>query len=107
MKFKINNREWEIIEVDEQVIIDKLQKQEEYKIIFANGLTDFQYLKIYLNVNLPVDQKRQTLLHELMHCYIRTFIHLPQIEEASEEVICDISANSHDIIQEIVNKYFK
>jgi Zn-dependent peptidase ImmA (M78 family) len=107
MKFKINNREWEIIEVDEQVIIDKLQKQEEYKILFANGLTDFQYLKIYLNVNLPVDQKRQTLLHELMHCYIRTFIHLPQIEEASEEVICDISANSHDIIHEIANNYFK
>lgn len=106
MNFKINNRDWRILEVPEEALIDNLQKNSEEKILFANGLTDFQYLEILINQNLPQDQKRQTLMHELMHCYIRSFIFLPQFDEASEEIICDISANSHDIIHEIVEDYF-
>ena len=35
MKFKINNREWEIIEVDEQVIIEKLQNKKNTKLYFC------------------------------------------------------------------------
>lgn len=106
MKFEINNRHWEIREVEEQTIINEIQKWEKNKVVMGNGYTDFQKLRIFLNEDLPYDQKRQTLMHELMHCYIRSFIFLPQFDEASEETICDISANSHDIIHKIVEDYF-
>ena len=51
------------------------------------------------------EQKRQTLLHELMHCYVWSYV--CGFNNISEEALCDISANSHDIIHEIVENYFK
>ena len=44
-------------------------------------------------------------MHELMHCYIEEYISL-SLEEYDEETMCNISANSHDIIHEIVDTYF-
>ena len=107
MKFKMNDRTWEIKEVDEQSIIDILQPQEEEKIIVANGVTDFQQQMIFLNEKLHLEMKKQTLYHELMHCYIRCYIIFNQLAEINEEMLCDISANSHDIIHKIVEDYFK
>ena len=82
MEFKINNRSWVIEEVSEVFLKEILQNKilDDEKITMANGLTDFQKQIIYLNEDLHIDQKRQTLLHELMHCYIRTFIFWPQLE---------------------------
>lgn len=104
--FEMNNRLWAIEEVEEQEIIDILQKQEECKILMANGLTDFQQQVILLNKNIHPEMKKQTLYHELMHCYIRCYITFDQLSGIEEEMICDICANSHDIIHKIVEGYF-
>ena len=50
--------------------------------------------------------KRKTLIHELTHCYIREYI-THEEKNYSEEMVADISANSHDIIHKIVEDYFK
>ena len=55
--------------------------------------------KVYIGIT------KQTLYHELMHCYLWSYIHI--FNEISEEAMCDISANSHDIIHKIVEDYFE
>ena len=59
------------------------------------------------NVDTPdeMTQKEQTLKHELMHCYIGCYLFNSE-KEYTEEDLCNISANSHDIIHEIVKQYF-
>ena len=108
MNFKINDREWAIVE----------KTQEELREIFSNykydgepqqgkyfGLTYFDRQIIYLDKDLYYGQKKQTLYHELMHCYIGSFITSGN-KVYNEEDLCDISANSHDIIHNIVEAYF-
>lgn len=109
MRFKINNREWVIEE----------KTQEEIREIFKNkkydgepqdgryfGLTYLDDDKIYIDKDLCAGQKKQTLLHELMHCYIGCYL-FNDNRKYTEEDLCNISANSHDIIHEITDKYFK
>ena len=107
MKFKINNREWEIIELSQEKIKEKIKEYdgevEEKGIYFGSTQTSNQ--KIYLDKDLCIDQKRQTLMHELMHCYIVCFLF--STKNYDEEDLCNISANSHDLIHEIVEQYFK
>lgn len=107
MKFKINNREWEIIELSQEKIKEKIKEYdgevEEKGIYFGSTQTSNQ--KIYLDKDLCIEQKRQTLMHELMHCYIVCFLF--STKNYDEEDLCNISANSHDIIHEIVEQYFK
>lgn len=50
--------------------------------------------------------KRSTLLHELGHCYIITYI-THQDKNYNEEDVVDIISNSHDIIRNIADKYFE
>lgn len=107
MKFKINNREWEIIELSQEKIKEKIKEYdgevEEKGIYFGSTQTSNQ--KIYLDKDLCIDQKKQTLMHELMHCYIVCFLF--STKNYDEEDLCNISANSHDLIHEIVEQYFK
>lgn len=70
------------------------------------GLTYFDEQKIYIDKDLHVQQKVQTLLHELMHCYIGSYIFCSQEQMFNEELVCDISANSHIMITNIICKYF-
>ena len=60
---------------------------------------------IYIDKDLHIEQKRQTLMHELMHCYIGNYLY--STKEYTEEDLWNISANSHDIIHKIVEDYFK
>lgn len=109
MKFKMNNRDWEIIELSQDEIRQHLK---DYKYdgdpqegkYFGQTYMDEQ--KIYLDKDLHIQQKKQTLMHELMHCYIGCFLFENGKEHYTEEDICNISANAHDIIHEIVTKYF-
>ena len=55
--------------------------------------------------DLCQERKRNTLLHELGHCYIITFI-THQDKNYNEEDVVDIISNAHDIIRNIVDKYF-
>lgn len=102
MKFKMNNRTWEIKDVDKDWLLEEYKKEYEGG-MYCFGLTRYSQQIIYLNEELCEDSKKQTLLHELMHCYIWSYCH--QFNNITEEEMCDISANSHDIIHEIVEKY--
>jgi Zn-dependent peptidase ImmA (M78 family) len=113
MKFKINNREWTITEVSQQAIknmqnIRKANEEENLKSIDMRyyGITYCDTLKIYIDEDLPEARKKSTLIHELTHCYIDSYITHSE-QEYSEEDVADIVSNSYDIIHEIVDKYFE
>lgn len=105
MKFEINGRHWEILEADQKKMCEIENEPEDTHLKFF-GLTVYETQKIYLWEKLEKEQKRQTLMHELMHCYIGNYVSFQDLQ-LTEDVMCNISANSHDIIHEIVEKYFK
>lgn len=113
MKFKINNRTWSIEEKSQSEIKSiqnqrRANEEENIKSITPRyyGVTHCDIQEIYLDKDLPTDRKKATLIHELTHCYIDSYItHIEQ--EYSEEDVADIVSNSYDIIHEIVDEYFK
>ncbi len=108
MKFKINNKTWEIKELSQENMKAELKKH--YDAVEQNGkyfgLTYADIQTIFLDKDLCAERKRSTLLHELGHCYIVTYI-THQDKNYNEEDVVDIISNSHDIIREIVDKYFE
>ena len=106
MKFKINEREWKIVEINQEEMRKRV-KEYDGKVDDGQyfGLTLIKYQMIYIAKDLCEDQKRQTLLHELMHCYLETYLF--SIETLNVENLCDISACSHDVIHKIVEEYFR
>lgn len=113
MKFKINNREWTILEVSQSAIknmqnIRKANEEENLKSTDTRyyGITYADVQKIYIDKDLPIDRKKATLIHELTHCYIINYI-THQDKNYDEEMVADIVSNSYDIIHEIVDKYFE
>lgn len=103
MTFKMNDRTWEIEEVSADWLLDEYKK-ECGDATYCFGLCRYSLQKIYINKEMHHEQKRQTLLHELMHCYIWSYV--CGFNNIGEEALCDISANSHDIIHKIVENYF-
>jgi len=108
MKFKINNKSWQIKELSQEAMKEEFKKHYERPIKQGKyfGLTYFDIQTIFLDKDLCLDRKRNTLLHELGHCYIGTYITLTD-KQYSEEDVVDIISNSHDIIRNIVEKYFE
>lgn len=104
MKFKMNNRDWEIKEISQEMFEPSNDEAEQGHCF---GLCDYERQIIYLWQDLHQQQKRATLMHELLHCYIGCYISFEDIGNYPEDVMCNICANSHDIIHEIVEKYFK
>lgn len=108
MKFKINNRTWEIKELSQDEIKQHIK---DYKYDGEPqdgryyGQTYFDEQAIYIDKDLHKEQKRFTLMHELGHCYIGTFI-THQDKQYDEETVVNLISNSHDIIHKIVAKYF-
>lgn len=108
MNFKMNNKNWTIVELSQEEMREELKKHndkvEEYGKYY--GLTYADIQTIFIDKDLCEERKRTTLLHELGHCYIVSFItHL--YKNYNEEDVVDIISNSHDIVREIVDKYFK
>lgn len=109
MNFKMNNRNWTIIELSQDEIKEHMNNYKydgPAQLGRYFGQTYYDEQIIYLDKNLHIEQKKQTLMHELMHCYIGCFL-FENSKDYSEEDLCNISANSHDIIHEIVSSYFK
>ena len=103
MRFTFNDVTYEIKEVEQKDFWDyQCDEQDGY----YYGQTHFQTQEVWLDKDLSYEKKKKTLYHELMHCYIREFVTTRDIEP-TEEIMCDISANSHDSIHEIVERYFK
>lgn len=103
MKFKINDRDWEILEVN-QAKMRELEHDEDEKNTYF-GLTNYEEQLIYIWEDLHPQQKRQTLIHELFHCYVGCYYSF-QDTAYSEEIVCNLVGNSHDIIHKIVDDYF-
>ena len=113
MKFKMNGIDFEIIEVNQKEYKEYRQKENEELEIEKEDLKTGCYFgathrykdKIYLEKNLPFDRKRKTLIHELTHCFIGEYV-THDDKQYDEEMVADIGANSHDIIHDIITKYF-
>lgn len=106
-KFEMNNRSWVIKEVDQitikEIIRDYDGKVDDEGQYFGTTLTKYQ--EIFIDKSLCEQQMRQTLMHELMHVYITCYLF--DLSTVSDEVLCNISACSHDLIHSIVEEYFK
>lgn len=109
MKFKMNDREWEIVELSQD---DMRQVFKDYKWDGEPkegryfGLTYFDCQKIYIDKDLCMGQKIQTLAHELMHCYIGSYISNSSLKTYTEEDLCDICANSYLMIDNIIFDFY-
>lgn len=108
MKFNINDKNWQIIEVtqDKMREIMKIHNDSVQEFGKYFGLTYMDTQEIFIDIDLCQERKRSTLLHELGHCYINTYI-THQDKNYNEEDVVDIISNSHDIIRKIVDKYFE
>ena len=106
MEFLMNNHKWEIIEASRETISTIYKESTGDDTLFMYGLTKFSNHKIYINEEMCKEMKRKTLLHELLHCYIEEYVSI-DLDNFNEETMCNICANSHDIIHEIIEKYDK
>ena len=103
MKFEMNKSIYEIKEVTQDELQKEIADEEDG---YYYGQTIFQKQIVLIDKDLSYERKRKTLIHELTHVYIREYLTTRDINP-SEEVLCDIHANSYDIIHEIVEEYFK
>ncbi|MCI8618338.1 MAG: hypothetical protein HFJ60_08950 [Clostridia bacterium] len=99
MKFKINNTEWIIKEVDEAIINNEVKQDE------ILGLTIYKTQEILLLKSQSNIIK--TLKHELMHVWLYEYGHNQQEKEFNCEDICEIVASSNEFINEVVEQYIK
>lgn len=104
MKFVINNREWKIKEVNQEDLCKELNDFNGEGNYY--GLTIPNIQEIWLWKDVKKEQKRKTLYHELMHCYLFSYVSFNNIDFSIDD-FCDISANSHDVIHKIAEDYFK
>lgn len=113
MKIKINDIEYEIIEMSQKDYKEFRKKEDEdtgseitdtTKGIWFGSSHHYQNT-IFIDKNLKRDRKRKVLIHELTHCYISEYI-THQEQQYTEEDVADISANSHDLVHKIVEDYF-
>ena len=109
MEFKINNKNWKIVEATQQEIKEEMKTHfdkpdDEGKYV---GITYSDMQIIMIDKDLHEEQKRTTLIHELMHCYLENYVTHMISKSYSTEDLCDIVSYSHDIIREIVDKYFQ
>ena len=103
MKFRMNNLEWEIKEVSADEVKSHFKDGNEDSYYF--GCTTFSKQEVLINGEATLDKQRETLYHELMHCYI--YCYICDGLSFDEEGLCNISAKSHDMIHSIVEEYFK
>lgn len=103
MKFTINHEDWKIKEVPQSKFWEYDKKEPDGG--HYRGVTHYRDNEVWIDEILSEKIKRKVLYHELMHVYIATHISLYEFN-ITEELLCDISANSHDIIHDIVDRYF-
>lgn len=98
MKFKINNTEWTIEDVDEATINNEMKDEG------TLGVTIYKTQKIMLlkeQANII-----KTLKHELTHVWLYEYGHNQNDDKTfTYEDICEIVASSNDFINKIVKQY--
>jgi hypothetical protein len=98
MKFKINNMNWEITEVEEN----------QHNEVGLLGRCDSQQNRITVLADMPPCKKKEVLIHELTHAFLSVY-HLDLYFENtfSQEELCDFVAKFSPEINKIANDYFK
>ena len=109
MNFVMNGRTWKIVELSQDKIREEYKKykydgEPEQGKYF--GLTYFDSQTIYVDADLHIQQKKQTLRHELMHCYLGCYGWGSSHDHFSEEDLCNIFSSAYDIIQSVISQYF-
>lgn len=112
MKFTINGREWTIKEVEQEAFWEddgdkELIGKKEWYTTYHFGRCIFKNQEIWLWKDISKEQKKNTLYHELMHCYKGSYFGFYDLDNQNEDFWCDVSANSHDIIHKIAEDYFE
>ena len=110
-EFKMNDRVWHIVEVDQESFWKDSGEENkigtpEYCNTYHFGRCIFKEQEIWLWKDVSQEQKRKTLIHELLHCYRGCYVTFNDIN-CDEDFWCDMCANSHDIIHDIVERYFE
>ncbi len=105
MTFEMNNLKWIIKEATADEVKQEFGDNKNDDSYYY-GITTLSKQRILINKEITIEKQKQTLYHELMHCYIYSYI-TDNLGSIDEETFCDISAKSHDIIHEIAFKYFK
>ena len=103
MKFKKNDLEFTIryATADEVKPVFNDKNEDSY----YYGSTTLSKQEILINNEVSKEKQIETLYHELMHCYI--FCYLCDGLQFDEEGLCNISAKSHNIIHNIVERFLK
>lgn len=100
MKFKINNTEWTIEEVDEATINNEMKSDGTLGVTIYRTQT-IMLLKDQANII-------KTLKHELTHVWLYEYGHNQNDDKTfSYEDVCEVVASSNDFINEIVQAYLK
>ena len=102
--FNINNSTWKVIEKEKKELLDKYNKEHEDEATFVFGLTSYSNHEIWINEEMCIEQKINTLKHELTHCYIWSY-GLYNAPHYTDEMVCDIVSSINDFINEVVTKY--
>lgn len=99
MKFKCNNTEWTIKEVDEATINNEIKPDG------TLGVTIYKTQEILLLESQANIIK--TLKHELTHLWLYEYGHNQEEKEFNCEDVCEIVASSNEFINEVVEEYKK
>lgn len=100
MKFKINNTEWLIEEVDEATINNEMKSDGTLGVTIYRTQT-IMLLKDQANII-------KTLKHELTHVWLYEYGHNQNDDKTfSYEDVCEVVASSNDFINEIVKEYLE
>ena len=99
MKFKINNTEWTIEEVDEAAIKNEMENNDETLGVTLYKTQTIMLLKDQANII-------KTLKHELPHVWLYEYGHNQNDDKTfTYEDVCEVVASSNDFINEIIKQY--
>ena len=102
MKFVMNDRIFTIKFVSQNEMFEESHKINDYNGYYF-GKTIYNKQEIWLDNKLSKEQTIKTLIHELMHCYIRMYS--VSLENYDEENVCDLVSNSYGHIDNIVTSF--
>lgn len=100
MRFKANNLTWNIDFVNE----DTSLMNSDNGMYF--GLTEYQSQKISIRTGLSKEMTRETVIHELVHCFLFSF-GVCGFTSLNEEQVCNFVGSHLDKIYEITEKFMK
>lgn len=103
MFFEMNGYNWEIKYATAEEVKKEFNDNNPDSYYF--GITTMSKQQILINNEVSIEKQKETLYHELMHCYINCYI-LDGLQ-FDEEGLCNISAKSHNMIHKIAEDFFQ